>query len=109
VLCPHLAVAVDEVCTLSAGQDFALLLGKELIAVGALVQVVFFLLKQELEFFHEKSAHDLVLALFEDVQSVQADLFGHLSDDIRIYARHVHLHAADFFDVLSNKIKAFTN
>jgi hypothetical protein len=53
VLCPHLAVAVYEVRALATCEYLALLLGKQLVAVGALVQVVFLLFKQELELLHE--------------------------------------------------------
>lgn len=44
---PHLAVAVDEIRALAACKYLSLLLGKKLVAVGALVQVVLLLLKQQ--------------------------------------------------------------
>lgn len=106
VLCPHLAVAVYEVRTLATGQNLSLLLREELVAVSALVQVVLLLLKQQLELLHEESAHNLVLALLENVKSVQADLLGHLSNNVGVDARHVHLDPADFFDVLPDEVEA---
>lgn len=45
VLRPHLAVAVDKVGALTASEHLALLLSKELIAVGALVQVILLFFK----------------------------------------------------------------
>lgn len=109
VLCSHLAVAVNEVCALAASQYFTLLLGKQLVAVGALVEIVFLLLEKQLELLHEESADNLVLALLEDVKPVEAHFLCHLSNDVRIDAGHIDLDSTDFFDVFSDEVKALSH
>ena len=44
--CPHLTVRINKVGSFSAGKDFALLFSEELVAVCALVQVIFVFLEQ---------------------------------------------------------------
>jgi len=109
VLCSHLAVAINEVCALAASQYFALLLRKQLVAVGALVEIVFLLLKKQFELLHKESTHNLVLALLEDVKPVEAHFLCHLSNDVRIDAGHIDLDSTDFFNVFPDEVKAFSH
>ena len=70
VLSSHLAVGVDETGALAAAQHLALLLSEELVAVGALVEVILFLLQKQLQFLHKESTDNLVFAFFQDVEAV---------------------------------------
>ena len=100
----HLAVRVDETCSFSAREHFTLLFGEKFIAIGALVKVVLFLLKQKFELLHEKSTNDLVFAFFEHIEAVQAHFLGHLTDDVCVDAGHVDLDSGNFLDMLSNEV-----
>ena len=53
--------------------------------------MVFILLEQELQFLHKEAADDLVLALLEDVEAIEADLLCHLTNDVSVDAGHVDL------------------
>ena len=105
----HLAVSVHEIRTFETWQYFTLLFREKLIAVSAFVEVILFLLEQELELLHEEATDDLVLALLEDIEAVQADFLSHLADDVRIDAGHVNLDSGNLLDVLADEIEALAN
>lgn len=109
VLCSHLAVMVDEACAFSTAQHLPLLFREQLVAVGALIQVVFLFLQKQLELLHEEPTHDLVFALLQNVEAVQADFLGHLADDVGVDTGHVDLHPRDFLDVLSDEVETLTD
>ena len=89
----HLAVRVDEACTTTAAQNFALFLSEELIAVCTLVEVVLVFLKQQLKLFHKEATYNLVFTFFENIQPVEAHFFCHLTDNVRIDTGHVDLYS----------------
>jgi hypothetical protein len=71
MLGPDLAVMVDVGLCLAAVQDLALAHGKQLVAVGAFVQVIVFFLQEKFQFFHEEPTDQLIFSLFQQIQAVQ--------------------------------------
>ena len=93
VLCSHFAVCVDETGATFARKHFALLFREQLVAVCTLMQIILLLLQQQFQLLHKQPTHYLVFALLKLIQSIQANLLGHLPDNICVDATHVDLHA----------------
>lgn len=74
-----LSGVVDHGAALRAREHLALALGEQLLAVGALVQVVLFFFKEQLELLHEQPTDQFVFALLQTVKSIQTHFLGHLS------------------------------
>jgi len=92
VLGADLARVVDHGAALGAREHLALALGEQLLAVGALVQVVLFLFEQQLELLHEQATDQFVFALFQTVKAIQTHLLRHLTNNLRINAAHINLY-----------------
>ena len=63
----HLSVIINIGGGFGTMEHFSLTHGKQLITVSALVQIVPFLLKEQLQFLHEQSTHKLVFSLFQNI------------------------------------------
>lgn len=71
--------------------------------------MVLVFLEQKLELLHKEAADNLVLAFLKDVQAVKADFLSHLANDVCIDAGHVDLNSGNFFNVLSDELKALAH
>ena len=75
--------------------------------MGALVQIVLLLLEQELQLFHEEAGNKFVFPLLKLVESVEANLTSHVSNNLRVDAAHVYLYLRDFLNILYEELETF--
>lgn len=76
----------------------------ELVAVRAFMKVVLRVFEEKLQFNHEETRYELVLALLSLVKVLDWDPTGELANDWSVDATSVYLHASNLGEVLHEKI-----